>query len=199
MKIWLTALLQALTTGALAQDPPGNEEAAVDEEGDDEEMIEMGKDEGGMLLGLDFVFTKVRGDAGDAFGPGLGGDLWGGYRIGVGDVGIIPRVEFTYEKFLKKEGKGGSLITVLPGLLVDYRAGNVSPWLGFGLGLGSLWHDANGDLGRANEFTLEFSAGVNYHVTEMTAVGAFLAYDIEFTAANSTKFLMLGAGPLFNF
>jgi len=198
MKTWLTTMLGAtLASGALAQNA-GDEEGAVEDEGDDE-MIEMGKDEGGILLGLDFVFTKVLGDAGDFLGPGLGGDIWGGYRIEVGNVGIIPRLEFGYEKFLKKQDNGGSLITVFPGLLVDYRAGSVSPWLGFGLGMGSFWQDQNGALGRANEFGLEFSAGVNYHVSDTTAVGAFLAYDIVFTPANSTKFLMLGAGPLFNF
>ena len=199
MKTWLISLLGAtLGSGAFAQETPGEKEGEVEDEGD-EMLDDATSDEGGMLLGLDFVFTKVTGDAGDFIGLGLGGDVWGGYRIEAGDVGIIPRLRFGYEKFLKKHDIGGSLISVMPGLIVDYRAGNVSPWLAFGLGMGSFGQDQNGNLGRQNEFALEFGGGAYYHVSETTAVGAYLSYEVVFTPQNSSKFLMLGAGPLFNF
>jgi hypothetical protein len=187
-----------LASGAFAQGTPADEEGDVEDEGD-EMLDDASSDEGGMLLGVEFVFAKALGDAGDVIGLGLGGNVWGGYRIESGQVGIVPRLEFGYEKFLKKHDNGGSLITVMPGLVVDYRAGSVSPWLSFGLGMGSFYQDVNGALGRENKFALEFGGGVNYHVSETTAVAAYMAYDVVFTPQNSTKFFLLGAGPLFNF
>ena len=197
MRTLLVALLgTSVGTGAWAQDT-SEEEGAPEAEGD-EGMIEMTKDSGGVLVGVDLAFGKVTGTPGNHIGVGIGGDVWSGYEIAVGTVGLIPRLKIGYENFLEKDKNGGSLITVYPGFLVAVHVGNVAPWAGIGLGLGSLDQDKL-QVKRENKFGFEFGFGVNYQISDATAVGGFFAYDAIFTPGQSVKVVFLGAGTQFKF
>jgi len=196
MQRWLAVFFStALATTAFAQPD-------MDEDEMDDEMIEMTRTTGRALLGVDLVLAKVRGDYGDFIGLGIGGDVWAGYEIPVGDVGLIPRFKVGYENLLAKDGNSGGLLTVYPGFLVSYHAGNVTPWFGIGLGVASIKDDdkiLTAGESRQNKFGFEIGAGLTYSVSPSTSVGAFLNYDIVATEGESMGIVMFGLGPVFAF
>jgi len=200
MKNTLIALLSAcIGSPGLAQETPADEEGLAEAEGD-EGLIESADEPGGALVGVGLAFAKATGDLGDDIGLGIGGDVWGGYEIRTGSVGLIPRLKVGYENFLEKNGDGASMITVYPGFLVAVHVGKVVPWTGLGLGLGSLATDfRGGGTDRNNEFGIEWSVGLNYELGDIAAVGGFFAYDAIFTPAHASKVILLGASTQFRF
>ncbi|HTP27034.1 MAG TPA: outer membrane beta-barrel protein [Anaeromyxobacteraceae bacterium] len=161
------------------------------------------KSRNGMVFGFETGGAAPTGDFSDGVSFGVEAGGWSGYRIMLGDLGLIPRIDVHYLHFFDKTTgfvtSSAWSIPVLFGGKVEYHLGDFAPFVKFGVGF-AYTNFGGDDEDSANGvgFAFAVGSGVDYWVADSVALGLFCEFGQSGTLNSPFDSLSTGINS-FNF
>jgi hypothetical protein len=117
------------------------------------------------------MFSVTSGQDATAYGS----DLWLGYELMHGRVGITPYLDAGFESFTGSHS--GQLLFAMPSVKLGFHTGGWVPALMFGLGYARTWAGTGGvESATANYLALSFGAELVHQLVPNFAIGIAVHY-----------------------
>jgi hypothetical protein len=106
---------------------------------------------------------------------GYGGDLWAGYELVHGNLGVTPFASVGFDNFTGSGG--GQLLLAMPSVKVGYHFGSWIPAGMFGVGFARTWEGTGGGRSATQSYlALSIGAELVHQIVSVFAIGIAVHY-----------------------